>query len=85
MGGEEGRRGRWVEAVPGDSEIPAGLPSPARVPVAGASPAALAGSAGPASAMEPFPPLALGGMGGGALRPTSKRVVFENSPSDYKT
>ena len=74
MGREEGRRGTWAEAVPGDSEIRAGLPSPPRVPVAGGSPGALAGSAGPgtagwpAHAMEPFPPLALGGMGGGALR-----------------
>ena len=60
----------------GDSEpgaIRPGLHSPSRVPMVGGSPGALAGSAGPgtarwpASGMQPFPPLALGGMGGGAL------------------
>jgi hypothetical protein len=80
MGREEGRRGRWGEAVRETARIKAGSgrcqgrpPQPTTCPVAVGSPGLLDDNAGPgtvrwpASGMQALPPLALGGMGGGAL------------------
>jgi hypothetical protein len=74
--GEEGGGklcGRQRGSRPEAGVVRVGLHSPPRVPVAGGIPGPLADSVGPgtarwpASGMQALPPLALGGMGGGAL------------------